>query len=282
MTKNIRTAVFVVLFVAFFACGAFAEVGQAAATSWPHVRVTTIDDVVYGDVTAIWGLDGFSIKLLAADGTMTVLSPSQVASIWDGAGNDITNVIAAASPASDGISDLIGDRRTVPFEFHLMLTAGGSGTMNKGDGSFHPAGAVFTGARIPIGSLAHFHILYRRQRIVEGELTTGGSVSSDANELHFLLGFRVTHPQENNNYTYMELGVSLVNFEQRYNMELSTWNKDCGSATGVIIQGGVVFPLSSTIGFDLGGIMRLGPTVVEDGRHPGLLAGINGALALSF
>jgi len=83
---------------------------------------------VAGQTDAVsWALAGYSIKLTATD-------------------------LALA---------LIWDKRVVPFEFRLMLPAGGSGTMYQ---------------------------------------AAGGEVSTNTNELHLMADFRVMHPKEYNNH----------------------------------------------------------------------------------
>lgn len=255
---------------------------QAAPRSWQHVSVTTSEGVIHEDVSLAWGLSGYSINLTAADGTESVLSPSQVASIRDSSGTDITNAVAEASPAADVGFALIGDKRAVPFEFNVLLAAGGTGGLIKGDGSFSPTGAFFAGARISLGTHAHINLMYRRQRVIETVSATDAEISGDTDEFHFLVGYRTTPSLQNQNYTYLELGVALVQFSRMFNTDRLAWTDDGGSGLGVTLQGGLVFPLSSKVGLDLGGIVMMRPTLVEDISTPGLLIGINAALTYRF
>lgn len=254
--------------------------GQDDPVSWPHVSVTTISGTNYDDVSVTWTLAGYSIKLTHADGTEIDLRPSQVETIRDSTGLDITNAVAEASGATDVNFALIGDERIVPFEFGLMLTVGGSGAMYQADGGFDPTFAFIGGARASLSSWFYLSAQYRRQRVVEPVHSLGIDVSTDTNELHFLVGFRVTHPRENNNYHYVELGVSVVQFPERFNAERGTWNDSGSTDTGFTLQGGVVFPFSSRVGLDLGGTFMLRPALVEDSTNTGLLLGINVALAV--
>lgn len=254
--------------------------GQTDPVSWHHVSVTTNSGTTYEDVSVTWKLEGYSLNLTHADGTETDLRPSEVETIHDSNGLDITNAVAEASDATDENFALIGDKRVVPFEFGLMLTAGGSGAMYQAGGGFDPTFAFLGGARISLSSWAYLSAQYRRQRIVEPVHSLGGDISTDTNELHFLVGFRVTHPKENNNYHYVELGVSVVQFPERFNDERGTWNDSGSTGTGFTLQGGMVFPFSSRVGLDLGGSFMLRPTLVEDSSETGLLLGINVALAM--
>ena len=255
---------------------------QPVPRSWQHVSVTTSEGSLYEDVSLAWGLSGYSINLTAADGTETVLSPSQVASIRDSSGTDITNAVAEASPATDVGFSLIGDERAVPFQFNVLLAAGGTGGLIKGDGNFSPTGAFLAGARINLGSHAHLNLMYRRQRVVETVHTNNTEISANTNELHFLLGYRTTPSLQNPNYSYLELGVALVQFSEMFNADRLDWTDDGGSGLGVTLQGGLVIPLSQKVGLDLGGILMVRPTLVEDTSSPGLLIGINAALTLTL
>jgi hypothetical protein len=115
--------------------------------------------------------------------------------------------------------------------------------------------------------------------LTEAVHSLGGEITSNANELHFLMGFRTNHPRENNNYLFVELGAALIQFEDRFNEEREAWNDKGGTAVGATVQGGVVFALSPRWGLDLSGILMVRPTLIEDSADPGLLFGINLGLA---
>ena len=278
MAKRFPIAFTVCLLSIFVTLAIPAVADQPAPRYWHHVGVTTSEGALHEDVTLAWGLSGYSIILTAADGTETVLSPSQVASIRDSSGADITNAVADASPATDVGFALIGDERAVPFEFSVLLAAGGTGGLIKGDGGFSPTGAIIAGARVSLGSHAHLNFMYRRQRVVETVHTNDTEISGNANELHFLVGYRTTPSLQNPNYSYLEMGVALVQFSRMFNSDRLEWTDDGGSGLGVTLQGGLVLPLSSRVGLDLGGIVMMRPTLVEDISTPGLLVGINAAL----
>ena len=278
MAKRFRIAFTGCLLSIFVTLAIPAFADQPSPRSWHHVSVTTSEGALHEDVTLAWGLSGYSINLTAADGTETVLSPSQVASIRDSSGADITNAVADASPATDVGFALIGDERAVPFEFNVLLAAGGTGGLIKGDGGFSPTGAIIAGARVSLGSHAHLNFMYRRQRVVETVHTNDTEISGNTNELHFLVGYRTTPSLQNPNYSYLEMGVALVQFSRMFNSDRLEWTDDGGSGLGVTLQGGLVLPLSSRVGLDLGGIVMMRPTLVEDISTPGLLVGINAAL----
>ncbi len=282
MAKRFRIAFTGCLLSIFVTLAIPAFADQPAPRSWHHVSVTTSEGALHEDVTLAWGLSGFSINLTAADGTETVLSPSQVASIRDSSGADITNAVADASPATDVGFALIGDERAVPFEFSVLLAAGGTGGLIKGDGGFSPTGAIIAGARVSLGSHAHLNFMYRRQRVVETVHTNDTEISGNTNEFHFLVGYRTTPSLQNPNYSYLEMGVALVQFSRMFNSDRLEWTDDGGSGLGVTLQGGLVLPLSSRVGLDLGGIVMMRPTLVEDISTPGLLVGINAALTFRF
>ena len=254
--------------------------GQTDPVSWPHVTVSTTSGTVFEDVTVAWSLAGYSLKITHDDGRESELRPSEVATIRNAAGQDITNTVAEANPATDVNFALIGDQRIIPFEFALMLTGGGSGAMYQAGGDMDPTWSIFGGARISLGSRIYVNAQYRRQRVVEPVHAVGGEVSTDTNELHMMVGFRVTHPRENNNYHYVELGVSVISFPERFNAERGTWNDRGGSGAGFTLQGGVVYPISLRVGLDLGGTFMLRPALIEDSGNTGLLLGINAALAM--
>jgi hypothetical protein len=242
--------------------------------------VTTTTGTSYEDVSVVWTLEGFSLRMTAPDGTETDLRPSEVAAIHDSDGNDITNAVADANPATNVDFALIGDRRIVPLTFDLMLTGGGGGALYQAGGGLDPTWAVSGGVRIGLGERFHVHTQYRRQRIVEPVHTTGGEITDFTDELHLLLGFRATHPRENNNYHYVELGLAAVRFPDRYHAGRRSWNGRGGTGAGFTLQGGVVYPFSSRVGLDLTGTFMLRPTLVEDSSSTGLLFGINAALAV--
>ena len=86
----------------------------------------------------------------------------------------------------------------------------------------------------------------------------------------------------NNNFSYVEMGLSLIGYDNRFNEESGAWVGGGVSGPGVTVQGGVVIPFSSRVGLDLGGTFMVRPPLVEDSRDPGLLFGLNAALALSW
>ncbi|MEN8007792.1 MAG: hypothetical protein ABFS42_12305 [Candidatus Krumholzibacteriota bacterium] len=282
IAKKLRLAVIGSLIALFVALAVPALADQPTPQVWHHVSVTTADSTLYEDVSLAWGLSGYSINLTAADGTETTLSPSQVAAIRDSSGADITNAVADASPATDVDFALIGDRRAVPFEFKVLLAAGGTGGLISGDSSFSPTGAFFAGARVGLGSHIHLNCMYRRQRVVDTVHPHDTEISANANEFHLLVGYRTTPSLQNPNYSYLEMGLALVQFSEMFNAERNAWTGDGSSGLGVTLQGGLVIPLSSKVGLDLGGILMARPTLVEDISSPGLLIGINAALTLSF
>ena len=282
MDMGLRIAIAGCLVVLFVTLAVPAVADQPAPQSWHHVSVTTADSTLYEDVSLAWGLSGYSINLTAADGTETVLSPSLVAFIRDSSGTDITNAVAEASPATDVGFALIGDERAIPFEFNVLLAAGGTGGLISGDSSFSPTGAFFAGARVSLGSHAHINFMYRRQRVVDTVHPNDTEISANANELHLLAGYRTTPSLQNPNYSYLELGVALVQFSKMFNSERNAWTDDGDAGIGVTLQGGLVIPLSSKVGLDLGGILMVRPTLVEDISSPGLLIGINAALTLTL
>ena len=259
-----------------------AAADPADPAAWQHVSVTMVDGVEHRDVTLTWALEGYSIKLVSPEGEETLLSPTRIVAILDSGGHEITDQVADASPATDASFALLGEGRVTPFLFDLMLTVGVSGTMNKGEGSFHFGGAALAGARISLGSRTHIHLLYRRQGITEEAHGYGGTISTNANELNLLFGLRLNHPRKNNNYSYIEMGLSLIGYDNRFNEESGAWVGGGVSGPGVTVQGGVVIPFSSRVGLDLGGIFMVRPPLVEDSRDPGLLFGLNAALALSW
>ena len=247
---------------------------------WRHVNVTSVDGETLTDVTVAWGLAGFSLKVTAPDGREIGFSPAQVAMITDSEGNDITNIVAAASPASTVKFALLGDERSTPMHFTVMAAAGGTAGLLKGAGDFEPVGAFHAGARVRICSWSHLHVLYRRQQIGESVIHGDGDVSTSSNEVHILLGSRMTHPRRNNNYTYLEAGVALVKYTRRFNEDLTIVDELPDWRSGFSFRGGAVLPLTEHIGLDLGAILMTRPSLIENSMEPDILIGLNVAVAV--
>jgi len=89
----------------------------------------------------------------------------------------------------------------------------------------------------------------------------------------------MTHPRRNDNYGYMEAGVILINFDQRFDNENKVWISDDTGDLGVVVQGGVAIPISENFAIDLNGILEYRPSLIIHGGESAILLGLNIALA---
>ena len=151
-----------------------APAAWAEGPVWEGVTVHTEDGGALENVSVEWILEGYNLRVTAADGSRTVLGPLRVTSIIDAGGRDITNEVAEACPADDVHFALLGDARTVPFTFKAMFEVGCSGAYAIGDGAGGAVGAVYGGLRVAGGERFHVHLAYRRQHLAEafGEAAT--------------------------------------------------------------------------------------------------------------
>jgi len=242
--------------------------------------VTETGGASHEDVTLAWALDGFLLELTSRDGAVTTLNPDQVDRVKDGLGRDITDEVGAACPATGITYRLLGKGRTVPFTFAIMADAGGGPAWTTGSGDFTPSLAPLGGVRVRLGERVHVRAGYRRHKVAELTAIADREVSSTTDELHLLAGVRMSHPRENNNYSYLEGGVAFIRFDERFGGETGAEPSDDRSAMGAVIQGGVVLPLSKHVGVDVGGLAMLRPTLSSRSTGPLLMVGINAALAL--
>lgn len=242
---------------------------------WTNVTVIMADGTRHENVTVSWALEGYQLALIAQDGTGIMLGPLNIASIQDASGSDITQAVADVCPADDVGFALLGDDRTVPFTFKVMLGAGGSGAMTTGDGSGSPVWAGFAGLRIGGVKRMHLHALYRRQQMAAAYGASGGQVTGASHEIHIMLGYRLKHPLENNNYAYLEAGLALMDYDQKISTAGGGEIPSAGWESGLTVQGGAVLPLSDSFAVDLGALFMVRPPLVEDGGSQGMLFGLN-------
>lgn len=252
----------------------------AAPPAWTHATVVTVGGPVHEDVTLTWALDGFLLELTSRDGAVTTLSPDQVDKVKDGLGRDITDEVGAACPATGITYRLLGKGRTVPFRFGIMADVGGGPAWTTGSDDFAPSLAWLGGVRFRVGERAHLRAGYRRCRVVESTSVADSEVEATTDELHLLVGVRMSHPRENNNYSYVEGGVAFIRFDARFAGESGAEPSDDLMDLGATLQGGVVLPLSKRVGLDLGGLAMLRPTLSSSSTGPTLMVGINAALTL--
>jgi opacity protein-like surface antigen len=276
MAMRAFTTMILALALAATAAAAAAE----APPTWTHATVVEAGGAVHDDVTLAWALDGFLLELTNRDGTVTTLSPDQVDKVKDGLGRDITDDVGAACPATGITYKLLGKGRTVPIEFGIMADAGGGPAWTTGSGDFAPSLALLGGVRVRVGERAHVRLGYRRHQVVESTSVVDREVESTTDELHLLVGVRMSHPRENNNYSYLEGGVAFIRFDERYEGEDGTVPAEDLTDLGFTLQGGVVLPLSKRVGVDLGGLAMLRPTMSAVSTGPLLMVGINAALTL--
>ena len=264
--------------VALFMLSLFSTAG-AADLRWPGVTVTTIDGMVYQNVEVAWKLDGFLLRLVAADRTETNLNPRIVANIVAADGRDITEEVADASPSTAGFA-VLGDLRTEPFVLGWSLDAGGSGGFTSGYGGFELSGAWFAGLRRGLGDRFHLRAEYRSQHVREQVPSHGATLGTWTDEVSLLVGYRPIHPRRNRNLNYLELGPVAVRWRQRYDPSTGLLTDSDLVRAGVVLRGGVMFPLSSRLGLDLGGVLSARPPLAEGTGRVGWVLGLNLALAV--
>lgn len=266
------------LFVVLGLAGPVLAIGDDGP--WPHVSVLQVGGRVYDDVTLSWALDGFLLELATGDGTVTSLSPDQVDKVKDGLGRDITDAVGEACPATGLTYRLLGQGKNVPFVFAVMVDLGCGSAVTTDSGDFSPLATLLGGVRFNASKRLHLRVGYRRQRLVESTSVAGGEIETDADELHLLLGTRMSHPRENNNYSYLEGGVALIRFDERFADGSGTVPADDRTGLGATLQGGVVLRLSAHLGLDVGGLVMARPGLIVESTGPNLMFGVNAALTL--
>jgi hypothetical protein len=252
---------------------------SAADPTWHPVTVITVDGQRHENVRVTWKLDGFLLRLRAADRTVTDLNPRVVANIVDAAGRDITREVADASPSTAGFA-VLGDLRSEPFRLGWALDAGGSAGLTGGYGGFEPSGAWFAGLRRGLGTRFHLRAQYRNQHVREQVPPHGATLGTWSDEAALLLGYRPVHPRRNSNLVYLELGPTLVRWRETHDAETGFLTGGSRTKPGLLLRGGVVFPVSRRLGLDLGGLVSARPPLAEGQGTVGWVLGLNLALVV--
>ena len=254
----------------------------AAATDdqrWYGVTVITIDGTVYEDVELTWKLDGFLLRLLDANHTETDLNPRIVANIVTADGRDITREVADASPSTADFT-VLGDLSSEPFVLAWSLDAGGSAGFTSGYGGLEASGAWFAGLRRGLGDRFHLRLQYRSQYVRERVPAHGAVLATWTDELSLLVGYRPIHPRRNRNLIYLELGPVAVRWRQGYDPRTGLLVDSDVVEAGVVLRGGVLFPLSSRFGLDVGSVISARPPLASGSDKVGWVLGLNVALAV--
>jgi hypothetical protein len=227
----------------------------AAPAAWTHVTVLRADGGRLADVTLAWALGGYLLEAKTADGQVTTLSPDQVRQVLSFDERDLTDEVGAACPADDIDFHLLGSRKHVPFRFALMADAGGGVALSNGNGGSKANGALVAGLRVGISDQLHARVGFRGQHASEATSAVGGTMAADTGELLVMMGIRLTRPRENNNYAYLEAGVSLVHYSDRFGADGRSLADADLVTISPALQGGVVLPLNRHVGVDIGGFV---------------------------
>lgn len=223
--------------------------------AWTHVTVLRADGGRLNDVTLAWALGGYLLEAKAADGRVTTLSPDQVRQVLSFDQRDVTDEVDGACPADDIDFHLLGSRKHVPFRFDLMADAGGGVALSNGNGGSHSDGVLVAGVRVAAGDLFHVRLGYRRGRVSEAASTGGAAMEADTGEMLAMVGLRLTRPRENSNFAYLEAGVTLVHYSDRFGRDGAPSAEADLLTISPALQGGVVLPLNRHLGVDLGGFV---------------------------
>lgn len=250
-----------------------------AATAWPHVTVVARDGARHADVSLAWALDGYLLELTGRDGAVTTLAPMQVGTVLAADGRDITEEVGRACPATDVDFRLLGAGTRRPFSFTTMADVGGGGVLSNADGAGGPDAVLQAGLRVRAGRSLHVRLGLRRLSLSEGVGATGDVFSATSTDLLLMVGGRLKHPRENDNYSYLEAGVALVHLSDRLGGEDGTESPGGRTESAFAAQGGVVLPLDRTWGLDLGAGLTARPSLRQDGDLR-LELGLNVALTL--
>jgi hypothetical protein len=233
------------------------------------VTVVRHDGTSVRNVTLSWVLDGYLLEAIDGDGTVTTLAPSHVKTVLAPDGTDMTDEVGAACPASDVDFRLLGKGSRTPFKFTIMGDAGAGLAAGSAKGGHSPVPVLLGGLRASLGGRLHARVGLRRQGLKQEPDLGGVAYSSASTDLLVMIGGRLKDPRENDNYAYLEGGLLLVRFDERFGD-----GTDLGrDAHGVAAQGGVVLPLSAGLGVDVG---------VTAMSRPPLLAGAGHGLMISF
>lgn len=258
---------------------ATASATVSAADSWPHVTVERKDGTIVRDVTLAWVLDGFLLEATAGDGSVTTLAPAQVRAVRGPDGRDLTDEVGAACPAQDVDFSLLGRRARRPFVFAWMGDAGAGLAVGSSPGGGDPVPVLRGGLRVAAGERLHVRLGLRRQHLEQEAAMGGRRRDSASTDLLLLLGGRLKHPRENDNFAYLEGGVLLAGFDERFTGDDAAGVSADRQASGLLAQGGVVLPLSPTRGVDVGLALISRPPLIE-GTGRNLTISLNLALTL--
>lgn len=278
--RALALALLLPLFMAAPLAGRAADIDPVApalppVTAWPHSTVVCRDGTFVRDVTLSWVLDGYLLEAIAADGTVTTLAPSHVKAVLAPDGSDLTDIVGAACPAHDVDFRLLGRGSRTPFTFTVMGDAGAGLAIGTVRGGAGPVPVLLGGLRASLGGRLHARLGLRRQGLEQEPDLGGAAFSSASTDVLVLVGGRLKDPRENDNYAYLEGGLVLVRFDERFGdgPDLAR------SAHGAAAQGGVVLPLSASRGVDIGVTAMSRPPLLDGAGHS-LMVSFNVALTL--
>lgn len=247
------------LFILALAAAAVA----ATPPAWDHVKVERRDGTALEDVRLAWVLDGYLLEATAADGSVTTLAPTHVLAVRAADGRDLTAEVGDACPATDVDFRLLGDDARVPFDFGLMVDLGGALALSAAREGGAPRPVLLGGLRAAVGSGAHIRVGLRRQGLVQGAPLGGPVRESASTDFCLLVGGRILHPRENDNYPYVEAGVMLVRFDERFRGDDGRSPSTVMNAAAFLAQGGAVLPLWPGRGLDVGAAVAIRPPLIE-------------------
>jgi hypothetical protein len=273
-----RAAVlFCALILAAGSSAAGSVAGAAVPAHWPGVTVVCRDGTRLDGVDLAWSRDGFLLRAARPRGDEVTLAPADVLRVFGPDGSDLTDAVGAACPATGITYTLLGRGSRVPFTFSFMGDLGGGLALDTADGGGDPVGVLLGGLRMGVAPPLHVRVGVRRLPLAELGAVTGTRVETWGTDLLLLVGARLQNPRENDNYAYVEGGLALIHVGARVPGPGAVGRDLERDFTAPVVQGGVVLPLSPSLGVDLGVTIEYRPSLVE-GRDEYLLAGANVAL----
>jgi hypothetical protein len=274
---------------------------------WSGVTVVDVSGWEFRNVELVWVGEGQALQITRSDGAAKTFAPTDLQSVLDAAGADITAAVvsqrfaagqppfAATAPVEapqspsgyneigataqikpQTISELIAPRL---FTFAFDAGAGYGGPVGDWYRGMD-AGMLFAvGARIRTGANAYVHLVFRTRGLGTISAYDYGidapiSVKSRVSEYLFMVGghARLVEGRAVRSTGYMEAGGGLL--RNTYDIDYLGSSSGSVNKVGFAAQGGILLLLSDQVALDLCGSLNYKPGFFSNSESMGLLLGL--------
>lgn len=278
-----------------------------AVPRWSGVMVVDAAGWGYRNVELAWVGEGQALQVTRSDGAVKFFAPTDVKSVLDAAGTDITDRVVSlrygpgqppyvtAAPVEEPVAPAeyneigataLGQPQTMSelieprlFTFAVDLGAGYGGPVGDWYQDMDSGVLVAAGARIRTGSNRYVHLVFRTRSLgeVSGYDYNFGvpiTVKSRVDEYLFMVGghARLIENSKVRSTGYIEAGGGLL----RNTFDIDYLGSASGSINkfGFAAQGGLLVLLSEHVALDLCGSLNYKAGFLSSQESTGLLLGL--------